>query len=91
MLFLTAFVAASAFAHEGHVHNFLGTVKAVDGEHLVITMEDAKQVEFVLNDATTYSRNGKSARKADLVRGLRVAVHVADDGKTATSIKLAGK
>ncbi|HEX9160511.1 MAG TPA: hypothetical protein VF980_02290 [Thermoanaerobaculia bacterium] len=90
ILFLV-FIAAAAFAHAGHVHNFLGIVKAVDARHLSITTEQGKEVDFVLNDATTYSRDGQAAHHGDLVRGLRVSVHVADDGKTATAIKLAGK
>lgn len=85
------FVAATLLAHGGHVHNFLGTVKSVAGDELVITTPDHKDVAFVLTSSTTYVREGKTARRDDLAAGLRVSVHVADDGRTATSIKLGTK
>jgi hypothetical protein len=83
------FIAAAAFAHAGHVHTFLGTVKTVSADQLTIRTRDGKDASFTLNEKTAYLREGAAATRADLVNGLRVAVTVADDGKTATSIKLA--
>jgi hypothetical protein len=85
---LIVLAATAVFAHGGHVHSFLGTVKSVADTRLVITTRDAKEVAFVLTNATTYTRDGKAATKSDLKSGLRVAVHVADDGKTATAVNL---
>ncbi len=82
-------ISMSAFAHGGHVHSFLGTVKAVTADELTIVTRDGKDAKFVLTDKTEYLRDGATAAKQDLVAGLRVAVHVGDDGRTATSIKLA--
>jgi hypothetical protein len=82
-------IAAAAFAHAGHAHVFLGAVKTVSTDQLTITTRDGKDASFVLNDKTTYVRDNGTATRADLTGGLRVAVTVADDGKTATSIKLA--
>jgi hypothetical protein len=88
---LVAAIATAALAHAGHIHNYLGTVKSVDDSRLVITTTESKDVSFVLTPATTYSREGKSASKSDLRSGVRVAVRVAEDGKTVTSIKFGAK
>ena len=85
----TLLAAVLLFAHAGHVHNFLGTVKTADAQHLVITTEHGKQAEFKLTTNTRYMRNGAKAKNADLVRGLRVSVYVEDDGKTAKMVSLA--
>ena len=82
-------ISGTAFAHGGHKHAFLGTVKAVYADQLTIESKDGKEVSFTLTGKTEYVRDGKSARREDLSAGLRVSVHVADDGKTATSVKLA--
>jgi hypothetical protein len=88
---LVAAIATTALAHAGHIHNFLGTVKSVDESRLVITTTESKDATFVLTPKTTYSREGKSASKSDLRTGVRVAVHVDEDGKTVTSIKFGAK
>ncbi|HEX7421181.1 MAG TPA: hypothetical protein VF505_14925 [Thermoanaerobaculia bacterium] len=88
---LVAAIATTALAHNGHIHNFLGTVKSVDESHLVITTPDAKDAAFVLTSKTAYTREGKPASRTDLRSGLRVAVHVDEDGKTVTSIKIGTK
>jgi hypothetical protein len=82
-------ISTTAFAHGGHKHAFLGTVKAVSADQLTIETKDGTPASFTLTGKTEYVRDGKSARREDLTAGLRVSVHVADDGKTATSIKLA--
>ena len=88
---LVAAIATTALAHNGHIHNFLGTVKSVDESNLVITTTDAKDAAFVLTPKTAYSRDGKPANRTDLRSGLRVAVRVDEDGKTVTSIKIGTK
>jgi hypothetical protein len=88
---LVAAIATTALAHNGHIHNFLGTVKSVDESHLVIITPDAKDAAFVLTPKTAYTREGKPASRTDLKNGLRVAVRVDEDGKTVTSIKIGTK
>ena len=88
---LLALVAIPVIAHRGHVHHFLGTVKSFDAGHLLIATQESKKVEFLLTDSTRYTRDGGPARRDDLRPGLRVSVHVADDGKTATSVILPAK
>jgi hypothetical protein len=83
-------IAATAFAHGGHKHQFLGTVKGVQGDQLVVTTTDDKDVTFTLTGATTYTKGASPATKADLKAGVRVSVHVENDGTTATAVKIAG-
>lgn len=88
---VVSFIAVSAFAHAGHVHNFLGVVKNVSAEKLVVTTRAGQQMTFALNDKTAYQRDGKTASRTDLAAGMRVSVHVADDGHTATEVRLGSR
>ncbi|HSP15660.1 MAG TPA: hypothetical protein VLV78_12990 [Thermoanaerobaculia bacterium] len=86
---VVALTAVSVFAHAGHVHNYLGTVKVVDASHLEIVTTDSKTVDVAINESTKFLRyNGEPARKADLKPGVRVSLYVSEDGKTATKILL---
>ena len=66
---IATLVATSLFAHGGHTHNYLGTVKAVDGWHMILKTEDAKEHEFELTRETRYTRNGDSVSKGALKAG----------------------
>ena len=87
---LTLALAATALAHGGHKHQFLGTVKAVNGNQLAVTTTDGGDVTFTLTDATSYTKGNGAATKADLKAGVRVSVYVENDGRTAKTIKIAG-
>ena len=82
------FVAATTFAHGGHQHQFLGTVKTLTDGQLVITTTAGKDAEFVLTSTTTVTRDGAPVEWTELTSGRRVAVYVANDGKTAVSVKV---
>ena len=83
-------LASAALAHGGHKHQFLGTVKAVEGSELLVTTTEGEQVTFKLTEKTRYRKGTAAATKADLRAGVRVSVYVENDGKTATTIKIAG-
>lgn len=83
------FFAVAAFAHAGHQHQFLGTVKSLQSAQLVITTTAGTDAAFVLTDATSVTCDGAPVARTELTSGRRVAVHVADDGKTAVSVKVA--
>lgn len=85
---LSIILAASAFAHGGHNHQFLGTVKMLHENHLVVTTTENKDVTFTLTEKTKFTKGTGVATKADLAEGVRVSVAVENDGKTATSIKI---
>jgi uncharacterized cupredoxin-like copper-binding protein len=82
-------IAATALAHGGHKHQFLGTVKALQANTLAVTTTDGKETTFTLTDKTRYTKGTAAATKADLKEGTRVSVHVENDGKTATAVKIA--
>lgn len=86
---LTLLATVTAFAHGGHKHQFLGTVKSLHENHLVVTTTENAEVTFTLTDSTKYSKGSQSATRADLAPGARVSVHVENDGKTATTVKIA--
>lgn len=92
-LLITSIVAlaltATAFAHGGHKHQFLGTVKALQENHLVVTTTDKTDVTFTLTANTRLSKGTDAATKADLKEGVRVSIAVENDGKTATIVKIA--
>ena len=82
---LVLLVSVSAFAHGGHKHQFLGFVKSLNADALVVTTTEKKDVTFTLTAETTFS----GGTRADLAAGKRVSVSVENDGKTAKTIKLA--
>lgn len=86
---LTLALAATAFAHGGHKHQFLGTVKMLHENHLVVTTTEKKDVTFTLTATTRLSKGPNAATKADLIEGARVSVSVENDGRTATTVKIA--
>ena len=76
-------IAVSAFAHAGHQHHLLGTVKSLSGETLVITTVEGKDVTVTLTNATAYERGSRE----DLTDGRRVSVEV-DNANRALKIKI---
>ena len=81
-------VATAAFAHGGHQHQFLGTVKTLNDAQLVITTTAGNDAEFAMTSSTAVTRDGAPVARTELTSGRRVAVYVADDGKTAVSVKV---
>jgi hypothetical protein len=86
-------IAAPAFAHEGHVHKFMGTISSVHEGQLTVKTTDGKQVTFMVGDKTEILRGTAKASTSDLTEGTRVVVE-AEGGKalaTAKRIRLGTK
>ena len=92
-----AIVAALAlpkagWAHDGHEHKkVMGTVTAIDGQHLDVKTTDGKTVSVMLNDKTTYMHGKmKMADGKMLKAGDRVVIEVEGEGKmmTAKSVQM---
>jgi hypothetical protein len=62
----------------------MGTISAVNGDHVTIQTEDGKSEMVMLGKATKYFVGNKSAKAADMKVGLRVAV----DAKMDTKLKM---
>ena len=80
----------AAWAHEGHLHKALGTVSAVDGQHVTIKTTDGKTLTVMLDKKTTVTR-GKSKLEAAAVKvGERISVDYMEENKMmmAHAIKL---
>lgn len=80
-----------AMAHEGHHHNAMGTIQAVQAEQLDLKTKDGKIQSFQLNAKTTYKRGDAAAKREDLKVGERaVVMYESKDGKNvAIEVKLA--
>lgn len=93
MLSLAAAVLAfpsRSLAHEGH--KVLGTVTAVDAQHLTVEDKTGKTVSIVLTADTKYRKPGaaagapaQAAAATDVQVGRRVVVSVKEDGATMTA------
>jgi YHS domain-containing protein len=73
------FLAASlAFAH-GHGH-VMGTIKAVNADHIEVTTKDGKTVSVPLTATTKYFKGDQKATWTDVKVGGRVVVHLGAKG-----------
>ena|SRR5205809_112985 len=89
-LVLLLLLAATAFAHAGHAHTYMGMVTAVEADQLAMKTTDGKKLTVPTSPATTYAHaDGSAATRAELAAGMRVVVKLALDGKTAASVKMA--
>ena len=93
--FVIAFVvavlyAASAAAHDGHVHTLRGTVVEQDARQLQIKTTDGKVQKIALNEKTTFTQGTKKVERTALTKGLRVVVDVGNGKEplVARSVKL---
>jgi hypothetical protein len=88
---------SAAFAHEGHTHRIMGTIKAVDASHLVVATSDAKthkekDVDVVIDAKTTFRRGSNATTRDQLKSGERVVVNVGSGKEPlkAVEIRVAG-
>ena len=94
LMTLTLFlIAASAFAHAGHMHTYMGTVTMLHGDNaFMIKTTDGKDVTVETSPKTEFTTGeGHAAKKSDVTVGARVVVKMEIDGKTAASVKIGGR
>ena len=88
---LSMLAPAVARAHEGHMHKAMGTVSAVEGQHVTVKTTDGKTVMVMLDKETAVTR-GKEKLTADAIKvGERVSVDYMEEKKMmmAHAVKLA--
>lgn len=80
-------------AHEGHTHKVMGTVAAVDANHVEIETKDGEKIPVLLNKETKYLRGKTKVAGTDIKVGERIVVIVVEKGdkKMAQEILLASK
>ena len=92
---LIGLLPVGAFAHPGHTHMVMGTIKALDATHIVVETTDAKThatkpVDIALTDATRYRRGNAATQRSALKPGERVVVSYteAKDVLTASEVRV---
>lgn len=71
-------VSASIDAHPGHDHKVMGTIKAIDGEHVLLESSNGHEVSFQVTKTTRLLRGKETGKAADLKVGMRVVVNVGE-------------
>lgn len=88
LLLIATFAAGAAFAHGGKSHRLLGTVKSLQENHLTVTAQDGHEAHVTLTAATTYEQEGKPATREALKPGVRVAIQLTEDDKSAVKVRI---
>lgn len=83
-LIIVLFFHASVLAHEGKPH-IMGTVTALDAQHVVVQTKDGKTTSIVLNTETKYRKGETAVLGAELKVGNRVVVETTGEKDTLTA------
>jgi len=78
-------------AHEGHTHKVMGTVSAINGEHVDVKQTDGKTVTVMLDKTTTITRGKEKLDATALKVGEKISVDAMQEKNMmmAHAIKLA--
>ena len=89
----TLATSGGMLAHEGHHHDAMGTVEAIDAEQMTLAVSEEETLTFVLTDETSYVRGDRAVSREDVAAGERAVVmyQKKDDVNTAVKVKLAPK
>jgi hypothetical protein len=86
-------ISGAALAHQGHAHQFMGTIASFSDTELQVKTTDGKTVIFTLGPKTVYQRAKVKADARTLKAGERVVVTALEvaAGKvmTAQTVQLA--
>ena len=85
MLAFALVLPAAARAHEGHLHNALGTITSVQGEQVALKLRDGKALTVVLSGKTTVTRGKDKLDATALKVGERVSVDYVEQNKVMTA------
>ena len=82
---ITILMASFVLLAHGDAEHVMGTVSAIDGDHVTVKLQDGKTTKMVMVDKSTKYFNGeKKAKKEDLKVGTRVFI----DAKMDTKMKM---
>src|SRR5256885_210358 len=87
---LLLLAGATAFAHAGHAHTYMGTVTMMHGGgEFMMKTTDGKDLTIKTTDQTTFTHSDNhAATLSELAVGMRVVVKMNTDAKTAASVKM---
>ena len=71
------------FAH-GDAEHVMGTISAIQGDHVTVKLQDGKTQTVMLDKSTKYFSGEKKAKKEDVKVGARVVI----DAKMDTKMKM---
>lgn len=83
-------LAATSFAHEGHHHDAMGTIEAIDDSRLTLATAQDETETFLLTDETSYARGEEAVTREDVSVGERAVVmyEKKDGANEAIEVKL---
>jgi ribosomal protein S1 len=73
--------------HPGGGTHVMGTVAALDAQHVVVKAKDGKTTSVLVNEKTTYRKGAAAATSADLKVGDRVVVHTTGKGDSLAVLR----
>lgn len=83
-LIIVLFFHSSVLAHEGKPH-LMGTVTALDAQHMIVQTKAGKTISIVLKKETQYRKGETAVSGADLKVGDRVVVETTGEKDTLTA------
>ena len=89
---LTILLSTGLLLAHGDATHIMGTVTAVQGDHVTLKLQDGKTEMVMFSKTTKYLNGAKAATKADLKVGSRVVIDATMDAKMkmymATEVKI---
>ncbi len=84
-------MGGGVLAHQGHQHDAMGRVEAIDTEQIALAVSAEETLTFVLTEETSYLRGDEAASREDVVAGAKAVVtYEKKDGvDTAVEVRLA--
>ena len=85
--------SGGVLAHEGHHHDAMGTVEAVDAEQMTLAVSEEETLTFALTDETSFLRGDEAVSREGVVAGERAVVmyEKKDNINVAIEVKLPPK
>jgi hypothetical protein len=78
---LMILIAAGLLLAHGNATHIMGTITALEGDHVTVKLQDGKSETVMFNKATKYLSGTKAATRADLKIGTRVVIDAKMDAK----------
>ncbi len=81
-------LTAGAIAHDGHRHQAMGTVEAIDAEQITLAMKGDESKTFTLTEETSFTRGEEEVARTETVVGERAVVMYETKDKTDVAIEV---
>ena len=78
---LTILMLAVVVLSHGDATHIMGTVSAIQGDHVTVKLQDGKTQMVMFDKATKYLNGEKAAKKTDVKVGTRVVIDAKMDDK----------